>query len=198
MSAEPTTSHFARLLERIRAGDESAKDDLVNASNQRVQALTHYILRGDFPAAGPGLETGDIANISLLKFTEVLRKGLDQVPVNPRQLFGLVGTIIRRTAIDEVRKRLGPKGQAEAPGALPPEVADPKAAGFEQQVLYRLAWQEEVGKLSEEEQELVNARYLLEQTYDEIAAELGCDPRTVSKRILAILQKLRERLPEPA
>jgi hypothetical protein len=52
MAEGPHTSQFVKLLDRIRAGDESAKDELVNTSYRRVHALTHFILRGEFPNAG--------------------------------------------------------------------------------------------------------------------------------------------------
>ncbi len=47
------TSHFARLLDRIRAGDATAKEQLINDAYGRVYARANYIiLKGRFRAAG--------------------------------------------------------------------------------------------------------------------------------------------------
>ena len=56
MAIEPGTTHFALLLDRIRAGDASAKDDLIRDAYWRLHRRAHFILRGRFPEAGRGLE----------------------------------------------------------------------------------------------------------------------------------------------
>jgi hypothetical protein len=130
MGKGPNTSHFDRLLDRIRAGDPSASDQLINDAYLRVHELPHFLLRGRFPTAGRRLETDDVVSVSLENFTRMLRAGLPHVPENPAELFGLVAHIVRRVAISEGRRRAGPKFQAQFPSAAlttDPQVRDARS-----------------------------------------------------------------------
>jgi RNA polymerase sigma factor (sigma-70 family) len=198
MGKGPNTSHFARLLDRIRAGDPAANEQLVNDAYLRVHELTHFILRGRFPAAGRGLETDDVVSVSLENFTRMLRAGLPRVPDNPAELFGLVAQIVRRVAISEVRRRAGPKFRAQFPGAeLPADQPLRDARPPQEEVMERLAWQEMVAQLPAAEAKLIDWRFVWQMTNEEIAAELSCDPSTVSKRLRKALLTLRRLMADP-
>jgi hypothetical protein len=95
MEPSPRTSHFARLLDRIRAGDPAAKEQLINDAYERVRALAHYILKGRLPAPVRHLETGEVVRLSLEDLLLRLREGLTRVPDNLAELFGYVDRIIR-------------------------------------------------------------------------------------------------------
>lgn len=197
---EPTcgTTHFGRLLDRIRAGEPTARDQLINDAYGRVHDLAHFILRGEFPDARRGIETDDIAIETLERFTVRLREGLLRVPDNPAELFGYAATIIRNLVIDEVKRRAGPKFRTQFPdGELHPDHEDDRSGGLSNGVLDRLAMQEAVAQLSEDERKLVNLRYVWGLSDDEIAAELACDPSTVRRRLRRILERLRDELEPP-
>jgi RNA polymerase sigma factor (sigma-70 family) len=192
MEHSPRTSHFARLLDRIRAGDPAAKEQLVNDAYQRVHAQAHYILRGRYPTAKRDLETGDVVSISLEGFLARLRKGLAHVPDNPAELFGYVDRIIRNVVIDEVRRLSGPKFQAQFPEAeIPPDQQAPSNGSFSEDALRRLMVEEAIAALPENEQMLVDMRYRREMSPEEIALEFGLNPTTVRRQLRSVLRKLR-------
>jgi RNA polymerase sigma factor (sigma-70 family) len=198
MTPGPNTTHFARLLDRIRAGDPSAGDQLVNDAYRRVHDLTHFVLRGEYPQAGRGLGTDEIVSLSMEQFFHTVRNGLSRVPANPAELFGFVGRIVRCTVIDEVRRRAGRKFRTQFPPAgLPADHDTPGGKDLSDEVLERLAWQEMVERLPEDEAALLTWRYVWQLTNEEIAGESGCDPSTVSKRLRAVLLKLRGLMAPP-
>jgi RNA polymerase sigma factor (sigma-70 family) len=198
MDSGPGTTHFGRLLDRIRAGDPTAKDQLINDAYQRVHALAHFMLRGEFPTAGRAIETDDVVSESLEKFTLKLREGLSRVPDSPAELFGYVATIIRNVVKDEVRRRLGRQFRTQFPPAeVPADEHDRKGEAERAAILERLALQEAVGRLPDDERRLIDMRYVWGMSDDEIGIEQGCDPSTARRRIRRILPTLR-RMIEPA
>jgi RNA polymerase sigma factor (sigma-70 family) len=198
MEPSPRTSHFARLLDRIRAGDPAAKEELINDAYERVRALAHYILKGRFPAPVRDLETADVVSLSLEDFLLRLREGLTRVPDNPAELFGYVDRIIRNVVIDEIRRRNGPKFQTQFPKVEIPSdqqglTNDSSPVG----VLQRLMAQEAIAQLPWNEQMLIDMRYRREMSPEEIASDLGWDPTTVRRHLRRILRKLQGMLGTP-
>ena len=198
MEPSPRTSHFARLLDRIRAGDPAAKDELINDAYERVRALAHYILKGRFPAAVRDLETGEVVSLSLEDFLLRLREGLTRVPDNPAELFGYVDRIIRNVVIDEIRRRNGPKFQTQFPKAeIPSDHQSPANDSSPEGVLQRLMAEEAIAQLPDNEQMLIDMRYRREMSLEEIASDLGWDPTTARRHLRRILRKLQVMLGTP-
>jgi RNA polymerase sigma factor (sigma-70 family) len=197
---EPTsgTTHFGRLLERIRAGDPTAKDQLINDAYRRVHDLAHFILNGQFRDARRGIETDDVVSETFAKFTVRLHEGLARVPDNPAEMFGYAAKIIRHVVLDEVRKRAGPQFRTQFPaGEVPPDQRDGRADGLSNGVLERLAMQEAVARRSDDERKLIDLKFVWGLNDDEMAAELGCDPSTVRRRMRKLLKRLRDELEPP-
>ncbi len=198
MESSHGTTHLGRLLDRIRAGDPGAKDQLINDAYRRVHELAHFILRGRFPESGRGIETDDVVSVSLEKFTVALRDGLMRVPDNAAEMFGYVATIIRREVITEVKKRAGRQFKTQFPSAeVPPDlhVLNGKAPPVD--MLDRLWMQEAVAQLPDHERRPIDLRFIWGMSDGEIGVEEKCDPRTVRERRRRILAKLRSML-EPA
>jgi len=192
MEPSPRTSHFARLLDRIRAGDPAAKEQLINDAYERVRALAHYILKGRFPAAARDLETDEVVSLSLEDFLLRLREGLTRVPDNPAELFGYVDRIIRNVVIDEIRRRSGPKFQTQFPRAeIPSDQKGRRNGSSLDDVLRRLMAEEAIAQLPWNEQMLFDMRYRREMSPEEIATDLGLDPTTARRRLRKILRKLQ-------
>jgi RNA polymerase sigma factor (sigma-70 family) len=187
-------THFARLIDRIRAGDPSAKNDLIRDAYWHLYRRAHHILRGKYPKAGLHLETGDLLSVSLEKFARVLHEGFARLPENPVELFGYADKVIRRTAIDEVRRYAGRQYRTQFPGARVPADQTSSGQSLANGVLSRLAYEEMIETLSEDEQRLLGFRYIQAMTDHEIAGLVGCDPSTVPRRIDRILFKLRRQL----
>jgi RNA polymerase sigma factor (sigma-70 family) len=198
MEPVPETSHFARLLDRIRAGDPAAKEQLVNDAYERVRALAHYILKGRFPASVRDLETGEVVSLSLEDFLLRLREGMTRVPDNPAELFGYVDRIIRHVVIDEIRRRNGPKFQTQFPKAeIPSDQREFKNGSSPEGVLQRLMAEEAIARLPDNEQMLIDMRYRREMSPEEIASDVGLDPTTVRRHLRRILRKLQAMLGTP-
>ena len=192
MEPSPRTSHFARLLDRIRAGDPAAKEQLISDAYERVYARAHYILKGRYPAAKQDLETGDVVSISLEGFLSRLRKGLAHVPDNPAAMFGYVDRIIRNVVIDEFRRRNGPKFQTQFPKTeIPADQQAPANGSLSEDALKRLMAEEAIAQLPENEQMLIDMRYRREMSPEEIAFDLGLNATTVRRQLRSVLQKLR-------
>jgi RNA polymerase sigma factor (sigma-70 family) len=198
MEPGPRTSHFARLLDRIRAGDPAAKEQLISDAYERVHAQAHYILKGRRSAPVQNLETGEVVSLSLEDFMVRLREGLTRVPHNPAEMFGYVDRIIRNVVIDEIRRRNGPKFQTQFPKAeIPPDHQGHNNGSSPQDALQRLMAEEAIARLPWDEQMLFDMRYRREMSPEEIAAELGWDPTTVRRRLRRILGKLQGMLGTP-
>jgi RNA polymerase sigma factor (sigma-70 family) len=198
MEPGPHTSHFARLLDRIRAGDPAAKEELINDAYGRVHSLAHYILKGRRSARVRNLETDDVVSLSLEDFMVRLREGLTRVPENPAEMFGYVGRIIRNVVITEIRRSAGPKFQTQFPKAeIPSEQQALNDGALHEDALRRLMAEEAIAQLPWDQQMLFDMHYRREMSPKEIAKELGCDATTVRRRLWRILGKLREMLGIP-
>jgi RNA polymerase sigma factor (sigma-70 family) len=198
MDPSPRTSHFARLLDRIRAGDPAAKEQLIGDAYERVRAQAHYILKGRRSAPVRDLETGEVVSLSLEDFLVRLREGLTRVPHNPAEMFGYVDRVIRNVVIDEIRRRNGPKFQTQFPKAeIPSDHQGHKNGLSPQDALQRLMAEEAIAQLPWDQQMLFDMRYRREMSPEEIATELGCDPTTARRQLRKILLKLRGMLGTP-
>ena len=83
-----------RLLDRIKAGDESARTLLLEHACAQLRRLARGQLRG-FPRVKRWEETDDILNNVMLRMVEALKI---VSPGTPREFFALCGTQIRRQA----------------------------------------------------------------------------------------------------
>ena len=182
-SRGPSTSHLDALLDRIRGGDQSAKEELINDAYPRALRLTRFVLRGDIGKAANGL-TDDICSLAFDKFARVLKGGLDRDFASLSEMMGYLGPIIRHTAIDEVRRILGPKYQTQFPPT--PLVVEPSAG-----TQVRLRFYEMVEDLPADERIVIELKYLYDYTNVDIAAILDIDRRDVAKRLIASLARLR-------
>jgi RNA polymerase sigma factor (sigma-70 family) len=188
---EHGTTHFALLLDRIRRGDPESKDDLVRDAYWRVHRRSHHILRGSFPNAAY-LETDDVVSVSLEHFRRTLREGIDERFADPAGLFAYVDVIIRRAVIDEIRRRNGRRYRTQFPAAgLPDDLGGDGHQAASNGFLVRLTFEEMIEDLPEDEQLLINFRFIRELNDREIAELIGKDRSTVSRSIRRILLKLR-------
>ncbi|MCH7689230.1 MAG: sigma-70 family RNA polymerase sigma factor [Planctomycetes bacterium] len=102
------TRQLQQLLDQLRAGDESARDALIEHACERLQRLTHK-LKQDFPLVGRWEQTDDIFQQASMRLYGSLK---DIQPENVRAFLGLAATQIRRELIDVIRKLKGPEGLA--------------------------------------------------------------------------------------
>jgi RNA polymerase sigma-70 factor (ECF subfamily) len=189
----PHTTQLHRWLERMRAGDNAAQDELVRSVLHRMEQLARKMLKS-FPKVHRWAETGDVLQESLLR----LLRSLQEVnPGSMREFYGLAAEQIRRQLLDLTRHFFGPEGLAahhtshikgansqHALDRVPDETADP-----EELERWR-AFHEEVARLPSEQREIVDLVFYQGWTQVEAAEFLGVTERTVRSRWKRALLKL--------
>jgi len=99
---------LARCLERLAAGDDSARDEILEVCNDRLRELSSRLL-GKFARVRRWDDTGDVAQNAALRLYRALG---ETVPSSPRGLMGLMATQIQRELLDLARKHAGPMSYA--------------------------------------------------------------------------------------
>jgi RNA polymerase sigma-70 factor (ECF subfamily) len=152
------TSQFLGLLDRMRAGDRAAGDELFQHLGERLERLARKMLQG-FPAVRRWEGTADIlqnASLRLLRALQEVR------PDSTRKFFALAGVQIRRELLDLKEHYYGPRGMganhhtAQTPGAST-EPVDP-APGPEELEEW-CAFHRQLDRLPEEEREVVDLHF---------------------------------------
>jgi RNA polymerase sigma-70 factor (ECF subfamily) len=106
MTDAGTTVRVQRCLDRLNAGDASARAELLSAACDRLRALTHRMLR-DYRAVRRWEDTDDVLQNALLR----LCRALEQLSLpTPRDFFRLAAAQVRRELIDLARHYYGPAG----------------------------------------------------------------------------------------
>jgi RNA polymerase sigma-70 factor (ECF subfamily) len=108
------------LLERIRAGDRRAYEDLF----ARLRPYLHALVRRTAGAAPAGLDHSGIVQSSLGRIWEHFDALLEQDP-NVPHLLGWIKKIVHNRTIDALRRRLG----EHAGGSKLGDVPEPRPAG---------------------------------------------------------------------
>jgi RNA polymerase sigma factor (sigma-70 family) len=181
------TAQIRDCLDRLRAGDDSARRDLLAHVNERLGHLTRKMLRGD-RRVRRWEETDDIRQDAMLRLYRALERAR---PESERDFFRLAALHIRRTLIDLARRHYGPEGDGAHHATDPPPVAgtdhsqdtaDPADTTHEPQ---RLAdWTElhqVVARLPDPEREAFDLLWYHELPQAEAAALLGISQRTLQR-----------------
>ena len=198
-------------LDRLRNGDENARDDLIEHACGRLVILTRKML-GRFSRLRAWEETVDVAQNAMLR----LRRALEQVkPDSVREFMGLASVQIRRELLDLSRHYFGREGQnvSDANPLLknaPLVISQAQAAteNSEQRDLIGgvgesldtsnlemwTRFHEVVQNLSDVEREVVELLWYQELTQEDAAELLSVDKSTVKRRWRAARLKLSEAL----
>jgi RNA polymerase sigma factor (sigma-70 family) len=200
MPDRPTmqTVQMHAWLDRIRAGDREACDELIRATCGRMERLARRMLR-DFGNLRPVTDTGDLLNGALLRLLETLRK-IDPPP-SARDFFALAACHVRRELLDLARyygtaKRGGPAPVPLGPTGSEGRGIDPAAPAAESlDALESWTWfHEAVEQLPAEQRELVGLRFYHGWTPAQIAELLGLEERTYRRRWRAACLALSQRV----
>jgi RNA polymerase sigma-70 factor (ECF subfamily) len=195
-AASPQTVELQGYLERMRAGDLAARDELFKQVCGRLERLTRKMLKG-YPGVQRWAETDDVLQNALVR----LLRALGEVhPGSMREFIALSAEQIRRELIDLARHYYGPQG----PGAKHVSNAGEKNG----QPLYErqdgsldpgnlAVWTEfhrQVGSLPADEREVVDLLFYQELPQAEAAQIIGVTVRTVQRRWHSALIKLHHLL----
>jgi RNA polymerase sigma-70 factor (ECF subfamily) len=189
------TSQAYALLERHRAGDPSARAELIRLAQGRFVALARAMLRRH-PHVRRWEETDDLLQAALLR----LHRSLDQVrPETVRHFDNLAAAQVRRELIDLARSYHGPQGlgarhhtDGTDPGGRLAEVADEtgKPGSLEDWA----AFHEAVDGLPDEEREVVNLLWYDHLSHAQAAEALGVATKTIQRRWASARLRIRDAL----
>jgi RNA polymerase sigma-70 factor (ECF subfamily) len=188
---DPTSSTAAiqGCLDRWRAGDPRAADDLIRQALARLTRLARRMLRA-FPNVRGSADTDDVLHNSLIRLLRTLRT---LRPATPRDFFNLAAVHIRRELLDLARKarvrRTVPLDPANSTAPGVPEPAAPDT-GPDGETWVR--FHEAVDRLPVEEREVVGLAFYHKWTHARIAELFGVDERTVRRWWASARQRLRE------
>jgi RNA polymerase sigma-70 factor (ECF subfamily) len=185
------------LVERFRAGDLSALDELLRTTHERLERLARKMLRR-YPVVKRWEETADLLQNATIRLLRSLR---DVGPPSVRDFFGLAAEQMRRELLDLARhhhalrmKRLPCTADSEGcnSGA---HVPDPLAEAEDHDELEKwCAFHQGVERLPVAEREVVGLIYYHGWTQTDVAEHLHMSKRSVRRRWSAAMLKLHELL----
>jgi RNA polymerase sigma factor (sigma-70 family) len=189
------TTELQDLVDRIRTGDRSAADDLITRSAERLEALARKMLR-DFPVVRRWEETGDVLQNALQRLLKTLR---EVRPDSVAGFFLLAARAVRHELLDLARRYTGPLSTAAHHESLPDtplgSALNQFAAPAEARNLERwAAFHEVVGRLADEDRELIELGFYQGLSKPDIARLIGVDERTVRRRWRSATRKIADEL----
>jgi RNA polymerase sigma-70 factor (ECF subfamily) len=206
MSQEDHATQIQGCIDRLRSGDESARDELLAHASERLTRLTRKMLR-DFPGVHRWEQTDDVLQNAALR----LCRALGEVrPPTAADFFRLAATQIRRELLDLARRYSGAlglganhasvAGRGQTPGTTSAAGPNPSDTTYDPARL--AAWSEfhrEAEALPEEEREAFDLLFYQGLSQAEAAALLGISERTIKRRWqsarLRLVQTLGGKMP---
>jgi RNA polymerase sigma-70 factor (ECF subfamily) len=196
-----TTQQIQGCLDRLRAGDESARDGLLEAACERLRALTHRMLR-DYPGVRRWEQTDDVAQNAAVRLCRALR---EVRPPTPRDFFAVAALQVRRELIDLARHYAGPLGlganhaSQAANGRNAGDTPSPFSAAADSTLdpVRLAAWAEfhcRADALPEEERAVFDLLWYQELSQAEAAELLGISESTVKRRWQSARLRLSDQL----
>jgi RNA polymerase sigma factor (sigma-70 family) len=193
------TRQIERRLDRLRACDASARDELLNLAYNRLSRLAHKMLCG-YPGVRRWEQTDDVLQNAMVR----LCRALEEVqPASVRSFINLAAVTIRRELIDLTRHYHGPEGMGrhhnswDRPGgsAFPLGVSDfPDDTDEPARLAVWTEFHAQVDRLPDAEKEVFNLLWYQDLTQAEAAALLEVTERVVKYRWRSARLKLHERL----
>jgi RNA polymerase sigma factor (sigma-70 family) len=175
-----TSANIHGWLERLKAGDAAARDELIRHSQERLGQLAHRMLRSSRVKRWE--QTDDVLNRALLR----LHKALSEVqPDSVGGFFGLAAEQIRRELIDLYRHHFGRDGTKGRAARHESDPAGNKTTGaaFKPESLEEwAAFHQKVQDLPEKEKAVVDLLFYQGKKQAEAAAILDVDVKTVKNR----------------
>jgi RNA polymerase sigma-70 factor (ECF subfamily) len=178
------TTLMVQWVDRMRAGDASARDELIRGFQGRLEALARKMVGRD-RRVGRWVEAEDVLQNALLR----LLRALETVrPDSTRAFFGLAAEQMRRELLDLARHYYGPEGEGAHHDSVAPRPDDsrpgldppaPDASATELERWTR--FHEEVERLPVHEREVVGLIFYHGWTRAQVAELFGTHERTVRR-----------------
>jgi RNA polymerase sigma-70 factor (ECF subfamily) len=189
MSDNDHSTQIRLCIDRLHAGDEAARDELLSYACDRLRRLTRKMIRG-FPGVHRWEQTDDVLQNAALR----LRRALSTVqPPTAADFFRLAAAEIRRELLDLARRHSGAQGlgaqhesiPAAAPGGRETSVAGGQVVDTTNDPDRLAAWTDfhrAVEALPAEAREIFDLLFYQGISQLEAAAILGVSNRTVKRR----------------
>jgi RNA polymerase sigma factor (TIGR02999 family) len=176
-------------LERLRAGDERALDELVARLYSELRAVARGLLRGERP--GRTLATTALVHEAYLRLL-----GSHALAPRDRGAFLAAAAVtMRRILVDAARRRLAAKRGGESPRVDLDEIADAVAAPAADEELLRVdAALAELERAAPRARQIVELRFFVGASLAETAEALSLSTKTVQRDWLAARAWLRARI----
>jgi RNA polymerase sigma factor (sigma-70 family) len=184
--ASLSTTQLHAWTARIRAGDPTARDELLRATIARLDVLARKMLR-QYPGVARWEDTADVVQEASLR---LLRSLAEVDPADTRGYFNLAATQIRRQLIDLARRYAGAHGLGANHDSVGPDGLLVAGASADPDLERWTAFHEAVERLPVEEREVFGLTFYHNWTQAEIAGLFGVDERTVRRRFRAASQAL--------
>src|SRR3954468_6291064 len=114
------TTQMVLWLDCMRAGDASARDELIRGFQGRLELLARKMVGRD-PRVGRWVDAQDVLQNALLR----LLRALETVrPESTRAFFGLAAEQMRRELLDLARHYYGPEGEGANHDSVGPRPDD--------------------------------------------------------------------------
>lgn len=195
-AAEHESPELAACLERLAAGDLSARNRIIELCSERLRRLAHRML-GRYPAVRRWEDTDDVFQNAAMR----LHRALGALTLDsPRSIMALAATQLHRELIDLARRHAGPASYAANHGTnvMPRGAVDGTAAHYidhspaEDASLDRWTlFHEAIAALPDDEREVFHLVWYLGCDQKTIAGLMGCSERTVKSRWRAAREAIR-------
>jgi RNA polymerase sigma factor (sigma-70 family) len=180
---------LAECLKRLAAGNQCARDKILEVCNDRLRELSSRLL-GKFSKVRRWDNTDDVAQNAALRLYRALG---DTVPDSPRGLMGLMATQIQRELIDLARKHSGPMSYAKNHDTNVRDgsqgdvflVDEAPQDGKQEEEIPMARWEafhKAVEQLPEEHREVFRLAWYLGLDQNAVAQTLGLSRRTVQRK----------------
>lgn len=197
-AASNDTAQLQACVERLQAGDETARKDLLTFAAERLNRLTRKML-ADNPRVRRWEETDDVCQAAMIR----LYRALEQVrPPTVRDFFRLAATAVRRELIDLARHYYGPEGIGRRHGgqAAGEEWSSGGQPAYDQgatthepsRISMWAEFHERIDHLPEAEREVFDLLWYQGLKEDQAARLLSVSVRTIQRRWQAARLKLHE------
>jgi RNA polymerase sigma factor (sigma-70 family) len=201
MAREDQTTVIQGWIDRLRAGDDSARAALLDCACERLRRLARKMLKG-YPGVARWEQEDDVLQNALLRLDRALSA---VTPPTARDFFRLATAQIRRELIDLARRHSGPEGlgahhstRHEAGGNNSSSVRPDEPVAQTTNDPVRLATWTEFHHLAEslpdDDRETFEFLWYQGLTQGEAALLLDVSERTIARRWVAVRLKLTDAL----
>jgi RNA polymerase sigma-70 factor (ECF subfamily) len=185
-------------LDRLMAGAEGAREELIRHASSRLCALTRTMLHRS-PRVRRWEETDDVFQRAVMRLHQALA---DVQPASVRELFGLARTQIHRELIDLARHYYGPEGlgahhETDADGGDGRDRQRHEGVDETRDPATVAEWTEfhqQVETLPAEEREVFGLRWYQGLTFEQIGQVIGAADRTAKRRWRSACRLLYDRM----